>query len=95
MEEFTINVQVAQRSYPIKIQREDEERVRKAAKMINERIQEYEKQYAVDDKMDLIAMCALQITTELLEGDAEEKKILGEVTSEVDYLNNKISSLLD
>jgi cell division protein ZapA len=94
MEDFTINVQVAKRSYPIKIRREDEERVRKAAKMINDRIKEYEAQYAIDDKLDLLAMCALQITTELLEGNAGDKEVMEKVSSDIDYLDKKISNLV-
>ena len=94
MEDFTIKVQVAQRVYPIKISREDEERVRKASKMINDRMKEYESKYAVHDKMDLLAMCALHITTELLEGNADDKDAFKQVSLDIDYLENKVSSLL-
>jgi cell division protein ZapA len=93
-EDFTIKVQIAQRHYPIKIRREDEERVRKAAKLINDRIKEYESQYAVKDKSDLLAMCALQITTELLQQGDDEKGTFEDLRNDISYLDSKISSLL-
>ena len=94
MEDFTIKVQVAQRVYPIKIKREDEENVRKAAKMINERIKEYEQQYSVKDKLDLVAMCALQITTELLDNGSDDQKVLEMVGSDITEMDRKVSQLL-
>ena len=94
MEDFTIKVQVAQRVYPIKIKREDEENVRKAAKMINERIKEYEQQYSVKDKLDLVAMCALQITTELLDSGSDEQKDLEQLSSDLKEMDQKVSQVL-
>ncbi len=94
MEEFTINVQVAQRVYPIKIKREDEEKVRKAAKMINDRIKEYEKEYAVNDKHDLLAMCALQIASALVEKESESTTASAEITDQIQLIEKSINGLL-
>jgi cell division protein ZapA (FtsZ GTPase activity inhibitor) len=73
MDELSIKVTIANRQYPLKINRADEERVRKAAKILNDRIKDYEEQYAVNDKFDLVAMCAMQFASELVnlqdEGD--------------------------
>lgn len=63
MEEFTITVTIADRLYKLTIDRKEEEVVRKAAKLINEKINEYAKSYAFKDKQDLLAMAALQLTT--------------------------------
>jgi cell division protein ZapA len=46
------------------IKQEEEEGIRRAVKEINEKIKEYEQSYAVQDKQDLLAMCALQYATE-------------------------------
>ncbi len=64
MAEISIKVTIAGRTYPLTIQREEEEGVRKAAKLINERVREYEENYTVRDKQDLLAMCALQLASE-------------------------------
>ena len=66
MEEISINITIGKRQYPLKIRRSDEERIRKAEKMLNERITQYEKQYAASDKQDILNMCAFQFASELV-----------------------------
>lgn len=65
--ELSIKVNIANRIYPMKVKFSEEEEIRKAVDMINERIKEYEQNYAVKDKQDLLAMCALQFATSSLE----------------------------
>ncbi len=45
------------------IKPEEEERVRKAAKLINEKIKDYSKKYAYKDIQDLLSMVALRFAT--------------------------------
>jgi len=63
-DKLSIKVTIANRQYPLRISRKEEEGVRKSAKLINERIKEYEQGYAVTDPQDLLAMCALQFANE-------------------------------
>lgn len=51
----------------MRVKLEEEEGIRKAVNEINERIKQYEQNYAVKDKQDLLAMCALQFATEALQ----------------------------
>ncbi|HBI40682.1 MAG TPA: cell division protein ZapA, partial [Tenacibaculum sp.] len=44
---------------------EEEEGMRKAAKKINDLIAKFEENYAVADKQDVLAMCALQFASKL------------------------------
>jgi cell division protein ZapA (FtsZ GTPase activity inhibitor) len=62
MEEFSINISIADRPYRLSVKRSDEEAVREAAKIINDRIKDYAQAYAFNDKQDLLAMAALQYT---------------------------------
>ena len=62
------------------INRDDEENVRKSVKKIEERIKFYEKSYAIQDRQDLLAMCALQLCVKiekssLLKTDSKQKII--------------------
>lgn len=81
MSELSIKVVIAGRSYPLTIERSEEENVRKAAKDINRAVEELQSNYAVHDKQDLLAMVALELSTKLLnrpenlEGQAALKKI--------------------
>lgn len=67
MEELSIKIKVANRVYPLTIQPEEEEQVRKAADKINETISEYKKMYAAKDFQDLLAMVVLELATDNLE----------------------------
>ena len=51
-----INIVIGDRTYRIKIAPRDEETVRKAARVINEKIIEYKTQFAGKDMQDYIAM---------------------------------------
>ena len=59
MADLSIKVVIADRTYPLTIDLEEEELIRKAAKSINDKITEYEKSYAIKDKQDVLAMVAL------------------------------------
>ncbi len=81
MEEVSIKIDIANRQYPLKIRKDTEERVKKAASMISERLSDYEKQYAVSDKFDLVAMCLIHFATEcvnLSEDAKQEQEQTGE-----------------
>jgi cell division protein ZapA len=54
-----VNVWLAGRSYRIRIKPQDEEAVRKAVKLAEERILDMRNQYAGKDDQDFIAMCLL------------------------------------
>lgn len=71
MESVSITIYVADRPYKLNVTRTEEERVRKAAGFINEKIKEYGKSYAYNDKQDLLAMAALQFTVAALKYESE------------------------
>ncbi len=59
-EKLKIKISIADRVYPLTIEPSREEGLRKAAKEIESMIKLLEKSYAVRDKQDVLAMCALQ-----------------------------------
>ncbi len=70
-DKLSIRVNVAERFYPLKISREDEEKIRKAARLINEKVLQYKQRYTDKDLQDFLAMAALQFVIRLIE--SEEK----------------------
>ena len=95
MEELSIKVTIANRQYPLKIKREDEERVKKAADLLNERIKEYEQQYAVSDKLDLISMCAMQFASELVNLSEQVQQEKSDTSNAITELNKKLTDRLN
>jgi len=63
MSELSIKVNIAGRIYPLTVKKEEEEQVREAARLINELIKNYEENYSVKDKQDLLAMCLIHYGT--------------------------------
>jgi cell division protein ZapA len=66
-DKLSIKVNLVDRYYPLKIERKDEERIRKAAKLINERVLQYKQRYTDKDTQDFLAMAALQFVIKNLE----------------------------
>jgi len=66
-EELSINVTIADRRYPMRINRSEEEKIRKAAKIINERLLQYQQRYSGNDSQDCLAMSTLQFVMQMME----------------------------
>lgn len=68
-DKLSIRVNVADRYYPLKVERENEEKIRRAARMINEKVLQYKQRYSDKDTQDFLAMAALQYVIRLNEGE--------------------------
>lgn len=64
-EKLKIKISIADRVYPLTIDPRQEEGLRKAAKSIEKLLKQFEQSYAVRDKQDVLAMCALQFATKV------------------------------
>ncbi|MEZ4999527.1 MAG: cell division protein ZapA [Bacteroidales bacterium] len=99
-DKLSIRVNVADRYYPLKVNREDEEEIRKAARIINEKVLQYKQKYVDKDPQDFLAMAALQFVNQLLElqknsGNEDIKGSLKELNELIgSVLENEIESVL-
>jgi cell division protein ZapA len=64
--DISIKVNIGDRIYPLRIQAREEEYVRKAAKLLNEKMGFFNSNFSVKDKIDGLAMAALEFTVESL-----------------------------
>lgn len=78
----------------MKVKLSEEEGIRKAVNMINEMIKEYEQNYAVKDKQDLLAMCALEYATQALEVEGKSLVDDEQFTARLKDLEEMISENL-
>ena len=67
MAQETINIEIAGRSYPLTVSPEEVEGIQSAAKEIDARIAQLKSQFAVQDRNDLLAMTALQLSLRIKE----------------------------
>lgn len=90
-EKLKIRVTIGDRIYPLTINVEEEEGVRKAVKRINNLSAKFETSYAVQDKQDVLAMCALQFASQV-----EVKKVADQLgMKNVEDKLTEINSILD
>lgn len=92
MSELSIKVIIAGRTYPLTINREEEERIRKAAAKINSNIKDLQDNYAVKDMQDLLSMTALQFASDNL--DKNKVTETDNMVEEINNLNQEIESYL-
>ena len=59
-EKLSIKLHIANRTYPMKIERDSEEYIRNAVKNIEAKLKFYEENYAIKDKQDMLAMCLIE-----------------------------------
>ena len=64
-EKLKIKLSIADRVYPLTVDMSQEEGLRSAAKKIDAMIKQFEESYAVRDKQDVLAMCALQFASQV------------------------------
>ena len=93
-EKLKIKISIADRVYPLTVDPSQEEGLRSASKKIDGLIKQFEQSYAVRDKQDVLAMCALQFAAQV-----EQKQITTSQTSEtalarLQNLDKKLSELL-
>lgn len=95
MNEITINVVITDRNYTITINRDEEENIRKAVKDINEKVKNFSQMYAYKDRQDLLAMAALQISTENLNNGSKirgnDKKLEQKISDITVLLDNYLN----
>ena len=86
MDKLSIKLHVANRIYPMKIERKSEEFIRNAIKKIEERLKFYEENYAIKDKQDLLAMCLIEYASKF--ESVNNKKVVDD-----DGLNEKLAKI--
>ncbi len=92
-DKLSIRVNVADRYYPLKVERDNEEKIRRAARMINEKVLQYKQRYTDKDVQDFLAMAALQFVIKLSEEEEElSNSYLPDTLKE---LVNKIDTVLE
>ncbi|MCH8535271.1 MAG: cell division protein ZapA [Flavobacteriaceae bacterium] len=94
-EKLKIKISIGDRVYPLSIFPEQEEGLRKAAKEINSMMKKYEQSYAVRDKQDVLAMCALQFANQLENINKTDVKNQAEMLTKLKDLNKLVENNLN
>lgn len=94
MAELSIKIKIGNREYPMRVKAEDEERIRRAGKLVNEKIKSYQNQFGIDDGQDLLAMVAFDCLVEKLKREESSEISDDFALREITKLNQLISNSL-
>ena len=93
-EKLKIKLSIANRVYPLTIEADQEEGLRKAAKNIDAMIKQFEQSYSVRDKQDVLAMCALQFASQVEQKSIDKESVSVHLEEKLSALNNLLHSHL-
>lgn len=94
METLSIKIKIGDRDYPMKVKAEDEARIRRAGKLINDRLKTYREEFGLDDRQDLLAMVAFDCMVETMELNEISSEDSEKVTSTIQKINDSLSSVV-
>ncbi|MFT5238713.1 MAG: cell division protein ZapA (FtsZ GTPase activity inhibitor) [Flavobacteriaceae bacterium] len=93
-DQLKIKLSIADRIYPLTINPSQEEGLRLATKKIEEMIKRFEKSYAVRDKQDVLAMCALQLAAQVEQKEIDKENDTEQVEEKLSALNQLLQDHL-
>ncbi len=94
-EKLKIKISIADRVYPLTVDPNQEEGLRSASKKIDAMIKQFEQNYAVRDKQDVLAMCALQFAAQVEQRQIEKSTIEETTKIKLEKLNDLLADYLD
>lgn len=93
-EKLKIKISIADRVYPLTVDPSQEEGLRSASKKIDAMIKQFEENYAVRDKQDVLAMCALQFASLSEQKVLDRSEELEETQARLIQMDERLSKLL-
>ncbi len=94
MDTLSIKLRIADRDYPLKVAYEEEEHIRKTARILNEKIKEYRESFGIEDKQDLLAMVAFEIMVDKLNLDSEKQVLFSSLNKQIQSIESKIEGFI-
>jgi cell division protein ZapA len=91
-EKISIKITVADRPYPLKQPAAEEERIRAAAKRLNDRVMQYQQRYVQQDAQDALAITALQYMMKIM--DYEEITNMSPIVQGMQQLDGQVEEYL-
>lgn len=94
-DKLKIKISIADRIYPLTVDTSQEEGLRSASKKIDAMIKQFEQNYAVRDKQDVLAMCALQFAAQVEQRQLDKSTVEESTKLKLEKLNDLLANYLD
>jgi cell division protein ZapA len=92
MGELSIKIKIVDREYPMRVSPSEEEGLRLAGKLLNEKFKFFKDQFGIDDKQDLLAMIAFDCLVEKMKLEKDDSKVSSSVSDKLDQLETLLST---
>ena len=93
-EKLKIKISIADRVYPLTVTPAQEEGLRSASKKIDLMIKQFEENYAVRDKQDVLAMCALQFAAQVEQKQIDKSADFDEAFKRLQQMDENLGKIL-
>jgi len=93
-EKLKIKISIADRVYPLTVDFTQEEGLRSASRKIDVMIKQFEENYAVRDKQDVLAMCALQFAAQTEQKQIDASAVSDDVFRRLRDMDERLDVLL-
>jgi len=93
-DKLKIKISIADRVYPLTVTPEQEEGLRAASKKIDAMIKQFEESYAVRDKQDVLAMCALQFAAQTEQKVLDRSGEIEDAVARLTLMDEKLGNIL-
>ena len=93
-DKLKIKISIANRVYPLTILPSQEEGLRIAAQKIEKTVKKFEQNYSVQDKQDVLAMCALQFAAQSEQFSINKMNLNNEFEQRLISLDNRLRDYL-
>jgi cell division protein ZapA (FtsZ GTPase activity inhibitor) len=92
MNDTPVTIAIGGITYHLKISKSEQDIIQQAVSFINNHISEFERQYPVKEKRDVLAMVSLQLTAELLRKQNQQQAEINRLQALLDELNAMVES---
>ncbi|MCQ2318918.1 MAG: cell division protein ZapA [Bacteroidales bacterium] len=90
-----VNVVIAGRSYRLNVDKTEEDNVRRAVGMINERVEEYKRVYSDKDYLSLVSMVCIQLATTVVKNENDSAYKEQYLDKQLDTINALLTENID
>lgn len=90
---LSVNLRIDGRKYPIKADEHEEENLRKAERLINDRINFHLREKKIYDRQDLYAMVLIEYVFDNLKLEDNNKKLLDSLASKLNNIDDILNQV--
>ncbi len=94
MGDLSIKIKIGDREYPMKVKPEEEERVRLAGRLLNDKLKTFREHFKIDDKQDLLSMIAFDAQAGLLKSEHSKVELLKKFDDKIAELDDLLNRTL-